>query len=93
MTWLSAAERWRLWSADPTCPEEHLVSDRGSKHGAGPRWALVRATSLRLTSLAVGRDAAIQDSLQAGRLRFYVEITRVRKWSRSLGTNSAALPV
>ena len=35
--------------------------------------------ALRLTPLAVGATLRIQDSLQAGRSRFYAEITRVRQ--------------
>jgi len=41
--------------------------------------APVRARSLRLVPLAVGATLRIQDSLQAGRSRFYAEITRVRQ--------------
>ena len=41
--------------------------------------APVRAARLRLTPLAVGATLRIQDSLQAGRSRFYAEITRVRQ--------------
>ena len=41
--------------------------------------APVRAASLRLTPLALGATLRIQDSLQAGRSRFYAEITRVRQ--------------
>ena len=41
--------------------------------------APVRATSLRLTPLAIGATLRIQDSLQEGRSRFYAEITRIRK--------------
>ena len=41
--------------------------------------APVRAASLRLTPLAIGATLRIQDSLQAGRSRFYAEITRVRQ--------------
>jgi MutS domain V len=41
--------------------------------------APVRATKLRLTPMAVGATLRIQDSLQAGRSRFYAEITRVRQ--------------
>ncbi len=41
--------------------------------------APVRATSLRLTPLAVGATLRIQDSLQAGKSRFYAEITRARQ--------------
>ncbi len=41
--------------------------------------APVRASSLKLTPLAVGATLRIQDSLQAGRSRFYAEITRVRQ--------------
>jgi hypothetical protein len=40
--------------------------------------APVRATSLRLSTLAVGGTLRIQDSLQEGRSRFYAEITRIR---------------
>ena len=39
----------------------------------------VRAARLRITPLAVGATLRIQDSLQAGRSRFYAEITRVRQ--------------
>ncbi len=39
----------------------------------------VRARQLRITPLAVGATLRIQDSLQAGRSRFYAEITRVRE--------------
>ena len=41
--------------------------------------APVRARRLRLTPLAVGATLRIQDSLQAGKSRFYAEITRVRQ--------------
>jgi hypothetical protein len=41
--------------------------------------APVRATSLRLSPLAIGATLRIQDSLQEGRSRFYAEITRIRE--------------
>jgi hypothetical protein len=41
--------------------------------------APVRARSLQLSPTAVGATLRIQDSLQAGRSRFYAEITRVRQ--------------
>jgi hypothetical protein len=41
--------------------------------------APVRATSLRLSALAVGATLRIQDSLQEGRSRFFAEITRIRQ--------------
>jgi hypothetical protein len=41
--------------------------------------APVRAARLVLTPVAVGATLRIQDSLQAGRSRFYAEITRVRQ--------------
>jgi DNA mismatch repair ATPase MutS len=41
--------------------------------------APVRARRLRLCPLAVGATLRIQDSLQAGKSRFYAEITRVRQ--------------
>jgi hypothetical protein len=40
--------------------------------------APVRAESLRLSPLQVGATLRVQDSLQAGRSRFYAEITRLR---------------
>ncbi len=41
--------------------------------------APVRARRLRLTPLVIGATLRVQDSLQAGRSRFYAEITRVRQ--------------
>jgi DNA mismatch repair ATPase MutS len=41
--------------------------------------APVRARRLRLTPVALGATLRIQDSLQAGRSRFYAEILRVRQ--------------
>jgi hypothetical protein len=41
--------------------------------------APVRAERLRLSPLVIGATLRIQDSLQAGRSRFYAEITRVRQ--------------
>jgi hypothetical protein len=41
--------------------------------------APVRARSLRISPLVVGATLRIQDSLQAGRSRFFAEITRVRQ--------------
>jgi hypothetical protein len=41
--------------------------------------APVRATRLRLSPLAVGASLRNQDSLQAGRSRFYTEITRLKE--------------
>jgi hypothetical protein len=43
--------------------------------------APVRATSLRITPLAIGATLRIQDSLQEGRSRFFAEITRIRDLS------------
>ena len=40
--------------------------------------APVRATSLRLSPVAIGATLRIQDSLLEGRSRFYAEITRIR---------------
>jgi hypothetical protein len=41
--------------------------------------APVRASRLRLSTLVVGGTLRIQDSLQAGRSRFYAEITRLKQ--------------
>ena len=42
--------------------------------------APVRARGLRLSPLMVGATLRIQDSLQAGRSRFYAEISRLHNW-------------
>jgi DNA mismatch repair ATPase MutS len=39
---------------------------------------VVRAASLTLTPVAVGATIRVQDSLQAGRSRFFAEVTKVR---------------
>jgi DNA mismatch repair ATPase MutS len=39
---------------------------------------VVRATSFALTPLAIGATMRVQDSLQAGRSRFFAEVTKVR---------------
>jgi hypothetical protein len=41
--------------------------------------APVRARAMRISPLVIGATLRIQDSLQAGRSRFYAEITRVRQ--------------
>jgi DNA mismatch repair ATPase MutS len=41
--------------------------------------APVRATRLRMSSLQIGATLRIQDSLQAGRSRFFAEISRIRE--------------
>jgi DNA mismatch repair ATPase MutS len=41
--------------------------------------ATVRARRLRLSPLAVGATLRVQDSLQAGKSRFYAEVLRVRR--------------
>jgi MutS domain V len=40
---------------------------------------VVRATSFTLTPLALGATMRVQDSLQAGRSRFFAEVTKVRQ--------------
>ena len=59
--------------------QEHLVAHRGNQRGPRPCRS---AGSSRAASTHAGRgggDLRIQDSLQAGRSRFYAEITRVRQ--------------
>ncbi|MFL5339165.1 MAG: MutS-related protein [Gemmataceae bacterium] len=41
--------------------------------------ATVRASRLRMSPLAIGATLRIQDSLQAGRSRFYAELLRIRQ--------------
>ena len=52
---------------------------------------VVRATSLTLTPIALGATMRVQDSLQAGRSRFFAEVTKVRPCSTSRRT--ADLPL
>jgi hypothetical protein len=53
--------------------------------------APVRAERLALTPLAIGATLHIQDSLQAGRSRFFTEITRVRQISDLAGRHPRLL--
>ena len=41
--------------------------------------APVRAQQLRVSMLSVGATLRIQDSLQAGKSRFYAEVTRIKQ--------------
>lgn len=52
--------------------------------------APVRASSLRMSRLAIGATLRIQDSLQEGKSRFYAEITRLRQ---VVDLASGALPL
>jgi hypothetical protein len=52
--------------------------------------APVRAVRLRVSPLAIGATLRIQDSLQAGKSRFYAEITRLRQ---IVGLAKQSLPV
>ncbi len=60
--------------------QEHLAPLGGDQYGAA-HWPdrLVCAQKLTLTPLAIGATLRVQDSLQAGRSRFYAEITRLRQ--------------
>jgi hypothetical protein len=52
--------------------------------------APVRASRMRLSPLSLGATLRIQDSLQAGRSRFYAEITRLRQvWALAAGPRPA----
>ena len=53
--------------------------------------APVRAAALTMTPLTVGATLHVQDSLQAGRSRFFTEITRVREISDLSGGRPALL--
>ena len=59
--------------------QKHAAANGRGQRRAGACRAPVRAARLRLTPLAIGATLRIQDSLQAGRSRFYAEITRVRQ--------------
>jgi hypothetical protein len=52
--------------------------------------APVRAARLRVSPLAIGATLRIQDSLQAGKSRFYAEITRLRQ---IVGMAKQSMPV
>jgi DNA mismatch repair ATPase MutS len=53
--------------------------------------APVRARSLELTPLAVGGTLHVHDSLQAGRSRFFAEISRIRKIADLAGASPEPL--
>jgi DNA mismatch repair ATPase MutS len=53
--------------------------------------APVRAVSLTLTPVSVGANLHVHDSLQAGRSRFYAEISRIRRIADLAGNEPALL--
>jgi DNA mismatch repair ATPase MutS len=52
---------------------------------------VVRARSLTLTPVALGATMRVQDSLQAGRSRFFAEVTKVRQLLDIAAANSPPL--
>jgi DNA mismatch repair ATPase MutS len=75
---LSGARRLLVVSGSNMSGKSTLLRTVGINTVLAMAGAPVRATSLRLTPLAIGATLRIQDSLQEGRSRFYAEITRVR---------------
>ncbi len=79
--WGGAAPRARvlLVSGSNMSGKSTLLRAVGASAVLAQAGAPVRARALRLTPLAVGATLRIQDSLQAGRSRFYAEITRLKQ--------------
>ncbi|MDE3155827.1 MAG: DNA mismatch repair protein MutS [Acidobacteriota bacterium] len=73
------AARVLLVSGSNMSGKSTLLRTVGLATVLGLAGAPVRATRLRLSPLAVGATLRIEDSLQAGRSRFYAEITRLRE--------------
>ena len=67
-----------------------LLRSVGANVVLGLAGAPVRAGRLRLSVLALGATLRVQDSLQAGRSRFYAEITRVRQL---VGISEGSIPL
>jgi hypothetical protein len=72
-----AAPRLLLVSGSNMSGKSTLLRTVGLNAVLAQAGAPVRAVRLRLTPLAIGATLRIQDSLQAGRSRFYAEITRI----------------
>jgi hypothetical protein len=71
-----AAQVW-LVSGSNMSGKSTLLRTVGLNAVLAQAGAPVRAARLQMTPLAVGATLRIQDSLQAGRSRFYAEITRI----------------
>ena len=78
---LSGATRMLVVSGSNMSGKSTLLRTVGVNTVLALAGAPVRATSLRLSRVAVGATLRIQDSLQEGRSRFYAEITRIREVS------------
>ncbi|BDG07938.1 MutS-related protein [Anaeromyxobacter paludicola] len=74
-----APRRVLLVSGSNMSGKSTLLRTVGASAVLAQAGAPVRARSLALTPLAVGATLRIQDSLQAGRSRFYAEITRLKE--------------
>jgi hypothetical protein len=75
---LSAGQRLLLVSGSNMSGKSTFLRTVGVNAVLALAGAPVRAARLRLAPLALGATLRIQDSLQAGRSRFYAEITRLR---------------
>jgi DNA mismatch repair ATPase MutS len=76
---LSGAQRLLLVSGSNMSGKSTFLRTVGVNAVLALAGAPVRAERLRLSPLAIGATLRIQDSLQAGRSRFYAEITRLRQ--------------
>ncbi len=76
---LDAAQRVLLVSGSNMSGKSTLLRTVGVNAVLALAGAPVRAKALRLSPVVVGATLRIQDSLQAGRSRFYAEILRVRQ--------------
>ncbi len=75
---LGGALRVLLVSGSNMSGKSTLLRTIGTNTVLALAGAPVRAKSLRVSVLSIGSTLRIQDSLQAGKSRFYAEITRVR---------------
>jgi hypothetical protein len=76
---LSADLRLLIVSGSNMSGKSTLLRTVGANTVLALAGAPVRALSLRISPFAIAATLRIQDSLQAGRSRFYAEITRIRQ--------------
>ncbi|WP_422930759.1 MutS-related protein [Singulisphaera sp. PoT] len=76
---LDDAQRLLLVSGSNMSGKSTLLRSVGSNTVLALAGAPVRAKSLRVSLLSIGATLRIQDSLQAGKSRFYAEVTRLKQ--------------
>jgi MutS domain V len=89
--WLTPQTRLLIVSGSNMSGKSTLLRTVGINVVLAMAGAPVRAAALTMTPLAVGATLLVHDSLQAGRSRFFAEISRIRRVADLAGQQPPAL--